>query len=66
MKEQEKKCGDCEKWEHTGGSAGKCRANSPGPTIMEVTEGKAYHIVWPSTDRNERCFNDFKPKLRPV
>ncbi len=58
--DNEPKCGDCRKWKYTEGDAGRCMANAPSPTIMEeIQGGKGYHIVWPSTDKNEGCHNNF-------
>ena len=64
--EKEPKCGNCKKWRHAEGNAGRCMANAPSPTIMEEGQEKSYHIVWPSSDKNKGCYNDFEAALRPA
>jgi hypothetical protein len=54
----ENKCKNCTYWSRGQDdiSFGLCRRYAPSPTVMELSpHGANYHIVWPSTGRDDVC-----------
>lgn len=54
----------CKLWEQSkeDSNFGLCKANAPMPTVMILEAGRKYQIVWPSTGKDDYCFQ-FVPEI---
>jgi len=62
------RCADCKKWEYRNNNFGFCRANAPAPTIAKASASDEFTLVWPSTGRDDFCYDDFEEaeKLKAI